>query len=307
MFINAVLAAPSLVGTTVDTGSIGKRLSDEPADLVLLYGGEQDGVLGDCGCPSNPRGGLGRIERYAEAVRDSGHPPLLLNAGNWLTDPVGADNGLRADAVVRGTHMASAIEAGSWSALNVGFRDAPWLGQHGTMPGNAVSANVSGPGAPAPYVVVEVEGRTVAITGVTAWAKDYLQPEAWAWTEPVPAVAELIPELRAAADLVVVLSYGLGRDNNGLAALDIDVLVEADGHRTRMEPLVVDDTVWVRSSYQTQLLGELRLKLGDGGIEHATNRAISLDERVGARGSWRKREKAAERDVQAAAEALFGP
>lgn len=295
IWILTASAIPTVVGSTVDQGKLSARVSDAPADLVILYGGEQDGSLGTCGCPNEPRGSLGRIHSYADAVRETGVPMLLLNAGNWLTDPVGQDNQLRADARIRNDHVLNALDG--WDVLNISFRDLPHLGDRPFPPG-AVSANLEG--GPRTHRMLEVGDKKVAVVGVTAWKKAYLQPKGFGMTDPVQALAALLPSLREQADLVVVTSYGLGPANKSLAALDIDVLIDADTHRTRAEPIVVDDTVWVRSRYETQFLGELRLTLNGSGIEAAHDRAVSLDKKIPSAPGWKKRERAAAKALEAA-------
>lgn len=295
LWFAAALATPEVLSSTVDEGNLGQRLDHTPADLVILYGGEQDGTLGTCGCPGDPKGSLGRVHGYAEAVREQGSPILMVNAGNWLTDPVGPDNGLHPAAFVRNRHMVDAVEDG-WDVLNVSFRDLPYLGREGAFPAQAVSANLHG--GPPSHRIVERGGVKVALTGVTAWKKDYLQPEGFQRLDPIEALAALLPTLREEADLVVVTSFGLGRRNKELAALDIDVLIDADTHRGRADALVHDGTVWVRSRYETRYLGELRLELADGAIVSAHDRAVALDKKIPTARGWKKRQRAAAKALE---------
>jgi 2',3'-cyclic-nucleotide 2'-phosphodiesterase (5'-nucleotidase family) len=303
-------AEPSLVVSEAIEGPARKRLAEDPADLVILYAGEQDGSQDPCGCPVRPRGSLGRLEAYASAVRDAGAPVLLVNAGNWLKDAIGPDDRLRADTRVADEHMLSAVEAGSWTALNVTFRDLPYLAEAGRFPDGAVLANARGPNGPAEYVLVRAGERTVAITGVTSWSKEYLQPTEFHRTDPVDALAALLPTLREQADLVVVLGYGLGKRAKEIAALGVDVLVEADTYRTRSEPILLGDTLWVRSNYGTQRLGELRLRLADQDgrtrVSSAHDRAIDLDADIKMDRSWKQRSRKAREAIEATQDGLYG-
>jgi hypothetical protein len=307
-------AEPSVVATVAAEGGLSQRLTDEPADLVLLYGGEQDGSMSTCGCPNNPRGSLPRWMAVQRALEAADTPVLTVNAGNWLTDAIGSDNTLRADVDVSNTHMLEAVEAADWAAMNVSFRDLPWLASSGrAFPEGAVLANAAVPegvAGPAPYTIVKAGELDVAITGVTHWSKEYLQPD-WSRAGPVEALEALLPTLREEADLVVVLGYALGKQAKAVAELDIDVLVDADTYRNRFDPVVVGDTVWVRSSYETQRLGELRLRVEQDGerfrIRAAHDRTIDLDKRIPSPGPWKRRAKRARRDVAAVQDALFGP
>lgn len=302
--LTIALAAPDVLGTRVTEGSLQERLAAEPVDLVLLYGGEQRGSMDTCGCPNDPRGSLGRLEAYAGAVREQGSPVVLLNPGNWLDDPVGSDNRLRADARIANAHMVDAVEAGRWDALNVGFRDLPYLGETGTFPRGSVSANARGEGL-VDHVLVEAGPHTVAITGVSRWAKLYLQPDDVELLDPIDALAALVPKLRQQADVVVVLTYALGPRVKEVAAMDVDVVVEADGLRTWNKPVVVGETVWVRNREQTQTLGELRLTLEEGEVVRAWERVVDLDADLPWPGPWKRRHRKAHKAVRAEQERLF--
>jgi 2',3'-cyclic-nucleotide 2'-phosphodiesterase (5'-nucleotidase family) len=306
ILLAVTLAAPTVRGTRVTEGRLDDRLATGPADLVLLYGGEQRGSQADCGCPHDPRGSLGRVEAYASAVEASGVPTLLLNPGNWLNDPTGQGNRLRDDAMVQNAHMVDAVRAGSWDALNVTFRDLPYLARADVWPTGIVSASARGAPALPPYVLLEAGARTVAVTGVTPWSKTYLQPADVERLPPVEALEAILPRMHAEADLVVVMTYGLGRDVRAVAQLDIDVLIEADHLRNRFEPVLFGNTVWVRSFDQTQVLGELRLEWGDEGLDRVVARTIDLDGDIPRRGPWRRREKRAHKAVRSAQERLFG-
>lgn len=307
LLLAIALAEPTVRGTHVSEGRLSERIVRDDAELVLLYGGEQRGDQGDCGCPGDPRGSLGRLEAYAEAVRSTGAPVLQLDPGNWLDDPVGVDQDLRADALVRNEHMVSAMEAGNWTALNVTFRDLPWLGRSGRWPEGVVSANARGFDALPTHRIVEVGGRTVAITGVTHWAKDYLQPDGLEALDPVEALVQLLPALREEADVVVVMTYGLGRRIKEVVALDADIVVEADSLRSRFGPVYQDGTVLVRSNEQTQMLGELRLEWDGDGLARAWERSIDLDGDVPWPRAWRRRHRKAHSAVRDVQEQLFSP
>jgi len=305
-FTHVALSAPSVVATVADTGPLKNRVTDEPADVVLLYGGEQDGSMDTCGCPNNPRGSLPRLMAYQYAVESGDAPVLTVNAGNWLRDSVGEDNKLRADAKVANSHMLDAVQQAGWSALNISFRDLPYLAEVGSFPEGAVLANASGPGAPPPYVLVKAGDLDVAITGLTHWSKSYLQPDDFEFENPVEALTALLPELNERADLVVVLGYALGKEAKAVAELDIDVLIDADNYRGRFDPIVMGDTIWVRSNYETQRVGELRLRVEQGHITMAHDRMIDLDKKIPSPGPWRSRAKRARAEVAEVQLELFG-
>ena len=125
-----------------------------------------------------------------------------------------------------------------------------------------------------------------------------MQPEGFEQQDPIEALQELLPTLREQADLIVVSSYGLGRDTRALTRLDIDVLVDADTHRARAPAVVDNGTLWVRSRFETQYLGELRLDLGEHGIDAAHDRAIALDKKIPTAKGYKKRERAAAKALE---------
>ena len=279
--------APVLSAEVASSGPARDRVAvPDDAQLVLFYGGEQMGSMDTCGCPKRPRGSLARVEGYREASRKvHDAPDLLLNTGNWLDDTIGLDGQLRQDVWVMNDWMVQGLEAGGWDALNVTFRDLPWLEASGRFPPAAVSANIrpvaDGVEGFATHRLLEAGGQTVAVTGVSREGMSFLQPESYAFADPVAAVEALLPELTASADLVVVLAFDVRERMNELAALDgVDVIIEGGEFHGRWQPHAEGDLVWVRSHYQTQRLGELRLRHAGGRVLAARDRQIDLDEEI---------------------------
>lgn len=281
-----------LTSEMVADGGVKRRLAADDADLVVWYTGEQDGRLVPCGCDTAPLGGVARLGGYLGAAKGAGQPGISVNTGNWLTSALGPDGETLAPAsrdadalMLRAAHL--------WDALNVGYRDLPYLAEAG-FPRSAVSANVAareGDG-PAPYVIVERGGLRVAVTGVTSWGMARIQPERFAWTDPADALAALIPGIDA--DLVVVLGYELGRDATRVARVPgVDLLVEA-GQFEHFDPATRErDAVWVRSWKEGQHLGELRAKVEGGRIRDAVDRSIPLDPAIKADRELERLERAA--------------
>jgi len=262
----------------------GRLIVGDGADLVLLYGGEQEGQMGPCGCEYRERGSLARVDGYRRLLErsDGDTPTILLNAGAWLDNTIGDTLDLRVDAKVANVGMTEAVALGRWDVLNVGFRDMPWF-REATFPANAVSANVrpiDGAVGPEPYVVVEAGALRVAVTGLSVEGMTFIQPETHRYEDPFASLEALIPEMREEADLVVVLGYHLGRTATQLTQLDVDVLIDADGYKEQYEPTLENGTLWVRSRWRTERLGELRLFLEDGTIRGARDRMIDLDHRI---------------------------
>ncbi len=277
--LGLAFGAPEVVGETAPLGRLDARVVNDDADLVLLYAGEQAGEVGPCGCSESPKGGLERVQAYANAVRATGAPALLLNAGEWLS--AGHDGGqLDAEALAKNTEMFRALRTARFDALNVTVRDWPDVAR-GPRPG-LVSANLRHPEVPVVrYRLLQAGDVTVAVTGVSRAGLPFLQPPGLEEQPVVASVAALVPEMRARADVVVVLAYEVAAQVPALAAIPgVDVVIEADDYQARYGPWVEGEAVWVRSWQGTTRLGELRLWLDDGAVARALDRVVDLDEDV---------------------------
>lgn len=137
-----------------------------------------------------------------------------------------------------------------------------------------------------PYVIREVTGKRfgnktslkVGFIGVTEpWPGG---TTGFVVNEPAEKVKAILPEVRAKADLVVVLAYcplSVARDIMKQNP-DIDVLIA--GNAVPLPPPAQREgkTIFVYSIQQTKSLGELRLYLdNDGKVKDYLNRYILLD------------------------------
>lgn len=272
----SALASPEVSALPSAEGPVSDRIIvDDGASLVLLYGGEQEGRVGPCGCEITPRGGLGRAWTVARALRGGPTPVLLLDAGAWLSSA--HDQGaLSADALAANARVHRALRAAPWDALNVGFRDLPGL-EGGARQG-LVSANLRPPDAwpVVRYRRFELDGLSVVVTGVSRAGPPFLRPEDTVVLDPEESLRVVLAEV-SDADVVVVLVYDLADRVEALGALPgVDVVVDAAAWNARYGPWTTGDAVWVRSWDQGRWLGELRLWVEDGRVVRATDRAHAL-------------------------------
>ena len=257
--------------------SDGASLGDD-VDLVVLFGGEQRGEVGPCGCAATPLGGLDRIARYTESVQGATDAPVvLLNPGAWLSNQ-SVGTALLDTTVAANTAMHTALRHTPYDVLNVSFRDWPGVAA-GPRPG-LVSANLRASGVPVVrYRVLDAGPWRVAVTGVSRSGLVHLQPEGWQATDAIDAMVDLLPELRFHADLVVVLVYDLPRDTARIANLPgIDLVIEASDYRARYGPWVEGEAIWVRSWATAGHLGQLQIRIADGAIAEAVLQQIPLDD-----------------------------
>ena len=274
----------ALAAQLVIEGALENRLATgDDADLVLFYGGEERGSLEPCGCPKRPRGGIPRLMAYVEASRaaNPGQSDLLLNGGYWLEDAMGLDGEPRPDTPVMNRWMIAGIQQAGFSALNITFNDAAGIstvledGGEIDVPG--VSANVSGPGV-APYYIVEREGMTIGITGISRAGLTYQQTPGFTSVDPGQAGTEVLQALNEQVDFVILMAYQSPETAQRLAQKGlVDVVIDTNLHREFSPPFRVGDAIWVRSHIQTMRLGELRLGITDGRVDWAVDRKIDLD------------------------------
>lgn len=289
------------------------RLRSAPrdtADLAVLYGGEQRGRLGTCGCPKNPRGSLARAEVHAERVRRH-VPTLLVNAGGFLDDTIGVEDRLRGDVLLADRFMVEGLRTGRWSAWNISYHEIPFFEEEGAWPEEAVSANLVPLGegrGPAPYRIVSTGGLQIGVTGVTKPGMSFLVPSTVSIADPVASARDVVAELAPQVDLVVLLAYETGRQTQDLLAIDgVDLLIEADRFQQRWSPEVIDDTVWVRSYDQMMQLGELRIDVDDGAIRAVRDRKIELDDSFPDAPRLGRLVRESERMLEAARRQVFAP
>ncbi len=308
LLCGAAWGAPEVEQDDAATGPLAARLAaPDGADLVVLYGGEQGGDLGTCGCESRPLGSLARVEGYRRAVVRRGDPVLLVSSGGTLDASVDADGRLRPDSREANAAMIEGLRAGAWTVWNVGVPDLPYLIEVG-FPPEAVSANLrpDDPDAPRPatHRIVHVGGRAVGVTGVSR------APETiagWGADDPFDALRGVLAELRAHVDVVVVLAYHPGREVESLVRLPgVDVLIEAGGFEARWPAVARGAGLWARSDHQTRRLGELRLWLGEDGVSRSVDRHVDLDARIPSPGPARRRAARSAARVEAVQRETYG-
>lgn len=272
---------PTLRHELVVSGPVAERVAQpDQAELVLFFGGEEEGSLEPCGCEERPRGGLGRVAAYLQAASAAAPqtPSILVNTGGWLEDARGLSGEPLPEAGVRNRWMMHGQRALGTQALNVAVRDAWALSTYGLsadLP--LVSANVRGPGVQ-PAISLDA-GVRVAVTGLTAPGPAFLQPETYSLSPPKESRA-LLEGLRADHDLVVLLSFQAGPDARTLARAGlVDIVIDSQNHVSAFPPARVGDAVWVRSHQGTMRLGELRLRREEGRWV-ALERKIDLDDSI---------------------------
>ena len=308
------LTAPDLRSETVTEGSAKKRVfSGDTSDLVVFFGGEQHGSMDTCGCIKAPRGGFPRTAKMVNLTKQHhpNVPVLLVNVGGWLSDTIGIDGSLRSDIKLANEWMIRGLDIAEWDVANIGFQELPYLDEIREFPPIAVSANlISLDDSPLPksHVILDFEGLRVGVTGVSGQGLTFMEPEHYRFDDPVERLRGVVTALQPQVDLVLVLGYGLGRLAPAIAEVEgVDVLIEGDRHHARYPLSLQSDTLWLRSRYETQTLGELRLWVDAGAVTRAHERTISLDEQVAGDPALKALLEQADKGVTGARRALLQP
>ncbi|MBK7995659.1 MAG: hypothetical protein IPK14_20455 [Blastocatellia bacterium] len=284
---------------------------DDGASLAFIYGADMQGSLDNCGCKANPVGGLVRRVKYVNSFKEKYKdiPVLHVDVGHLFNEELAAEKPetLREDALLMNEWMLKAFSQFKLDAINFSHRDMlygkvvldkeKYQQQLMSTPilGDMISANIS-PSQDInkitplkPYVIREVQGKRlgkkanlrVGFVGLTETWPNAIT--GFVVNEPLEKIKAILPEVRAKADLVVVLAYC----NLGVAKEiikqnpDIDVLITANA--VALPPPAQRDgkTIFVHSINQTKSLGELRLYLDDEGkVKDYLNRYISLDRNI---------------------------
>jgi 2',3'-cyclic-nucleotide 2'-phosphodiesterase (5'-nucleotidase family) len=243
-------------------------------DLASAFPPGQDG-----------RGGVARLGGFMEQLRRSRKELLYLNAGDAVT-------GTAVSSVFLGSPVFHILNALGCDAMTLGnhefdhgFAQIAQYREIASFP--ILCANARGPDgqllADLPYQIFDVDGVRIGVIGVTTEGVPSMISAGLAngcvFEPPASAVSKLLPEVRANADLVVVLSHlGLAEDKS-LASLlpDIDVIVEDRNPLT--EPCLVGDTIIVRAAQRGRTLGwlDLTVDLDRGRVTKHTSRQIPID------------------------------
>ena len=294
----------------VVSGPLPRRLAPpDEADLVLLYGGEEQGSLEPCGCAERPPGGLARQAAYVAGTREGSAPVLVLNSGTWLEDARQLDGQPRGDVPVINRWMVAGMQLLAPAAMNVAYGDMAGLRSlvDGPPALPLVSAQIAGEGVEAGRLIA-AGPLTVGVTGITTPGVRFIETPGFVVEEPEPAARRAVADLRAqGADLVVLLSYAAAETARDLARDGlVDVVIDADRYRERTTPMRVGSAVWVRSHFQTMRLGELRIGVSEGRITWAVERKIDLDGELPERGPEARLVRTARREIDAIQEEIFG-
>ena len=180
--------------------------------------------------------------------------------------------------------MLRGMEAVGFQVLNLSWADLPGLEALGTVPEEALSANIrrrEGPALPT-SVVLQAGDLRVGVTGISRKDESFVSVSDYEVLPPVAAALEVLNQLEHTSDLQVLLAFQAEEEAQEIARQHpgLDLVIHAGMHREFRAPVLRGQTVFLRSHYQTQRLGELRLRRSEAGVEVAIDRKIDLDPQI---------------------------
>ena len=260
--------------------------------LTLLHFNDFHGQLGpepsDAG--RGARGGIARLATAVARVRaeDPPRPVVLLFAGDLLQGTLTSSlflgipditlfGRMGVDAAVMGNHE-----------LDYGQDVFRRLLQQADFP--VLAANVIAQPEPFPtrssLLIAKPGGPTLGILGLTTaeltTATHPRNAVGISVSDPEQVARERLPELRAQADLVVVLSHlGLAEDRQLAGEIPgIDLVVGGHNHFVLDEPMMVGDVPILQAGERGRWLGRLDIGCRDGRPVRTGYRLMAVDASV---------------------------
>lgn len=292
--------------TLDDAGAKQLLGEDDGMQGVIFYGAELQGSIKDCGCPSDPQGGLPWRLGYTEGFR-SAYPDvayLQVDAGNSMADQIDNTGKLMSDQAVKCEWVVKALDRFGFDAVNISHKDIYYLARflkpgewekavaERPVLGRFVSANLepekpdSGLIAPPAYVVRTMTGKRlpggsvrVAFIGLTENNPNLPQHTGFKVVSPDVALDRVLPKAKAEADIVVVLLYGGPEVAQSLSRRAVgQVSTFIVSHPTsRDKEAQLGPVNLVYAKFQTKHLGELRMMFEGKNLATVTNRYVLLN------------------------------
>lgn len=149
-----------------------------------------------------------------------------------------------------------------------------------------VSANITkSDGDPfwKPYIIKEIQGEKVAITGITKY-QETKESDGYSMEVPINPLTKLMPELNEKADIIVVMAYIDLAPAKRLAkdVPDIDVLVVGGQGSSLMVPTQEDgtETIMGKLGKKCKYLGRIDLFVEDKKIVKFEGKQIPLSSSI---------------------------
>ncbi|HEX7587045.1 MAG TPA: bifunctional UDP-sugar hydrolase/5'-nucleotidase, partial [Anaerolineae bacterium] len=222
---------------------------------------------------------ISAIGTLVRLKRETGEATLTLDGGDFWqgTFPSNRDEGKT---------IIAAMNAAGYDALTLGNHDfdhgqAVLIARAGEAGFPFLAANITdeSSGAPPawvkPYLVKTVAGIRFGIIGLANSSTPVISKasnsKGLKFAPEQDALKQILPQVKAKSDLVIVLAHE-GIDKDQILAANvagIDLIVSAHTHVEQRQPKLVNGTIIVHAGYKAQYVGRLDLK-----IDPATKKII---------------------------------
>lgn len=240
---------PAASTASADAASDGKKKPIDPVEangpifegwpkprLALVITGEQNGYMEPCGCAGleNMKGGLKRRGTLLASLREQGWPVVAVDLGGMVRR-------FGKQAEIKFTSTIDALRTMQYDAIGLGPHDLQLpvdvlLSNTGNPENTLTAANVGllgfDTGLPSRYRVVKAGGVQVGIIAVLGEKfRQGVNNAEIVFKPAAEAIAEVLPEVREQAQLLILLSHGTVEESTALAKQfpQFDVVATAGG------------------------------------------------------------------------------
>jgi hypothetical protein len=255
--------------------------------LTIVFSGDMRGEIENCHCPKDDFGGLDRRTAYILGVKEEVDDMLLLDIGDVL--PLHSadisNNKISYNAFI----SFKAMSIMGYDLMNLGETDLilgeEFLAQHKQdILFTLISANIvaKDTGKPffEPYVIKTMKnGLRVGIVGLLN-ERYVLNSEQLEILPNKEIASKYIPEIKSQSDIVIVLGHlGLPYSINLAESIEgIDLILSGHWDVDSQEPIKINNTLIMPTSYHSRKIGRLDLEVSSYGIHSYKWESTPLDE-----------------------------
>jgi cytochrome c554/c'-like protein len=248
-----------------------------PSKLVVFVTGDSLGYLEPCGCRRDQAGGLPGRARLIEQV--PAEQRLVFDVGDMTS-------GTRDYEMLKMKYMLAGMFVIGYDAVNLGEKEAELdidklRAMLKSSPLPFVSANVVARSDKSPlterYRVVKRGGASIGVIGVTNCVPEDAGPGVLV-RPVVETLAEVIPEVRAKCDYLVVLAFSDDDTMREIATKfpEVNCILGGDVQQSSASVQTVNRAAIFSVTDKGKVVGRLDLASGSGGYTVASSKAIKI-------------------------------
>ncbi|MDD3627771.1 MAG: hypothetical protein PHV06_10690 [bacterium] len=252
-----------------------KNLS-EPVIISVVFTSDINGNIYPCGCRV-PLGGISERGYEIKSLISRDKDILILDNGSALW---GINHIVERS---KGKVIIEAMNEMEYDAMNLRATDLAFytIQQIKELQAEAkfefISANLKIKNDEVklkPYLIFEVKGLKIGITGVSEFNKN--SQEKYDYVKPEYALTELIPKLREKTDFIILLSGLEPRESANLARMvsGLDLIIAAPSTLPNIKPTILNESIIATTFKDGKSIGFMQLgfsierKLTDHKHEH---------------------------------------